>query len=741
MPEFSLRTVRVSLALMTFAGYLALATTDSFGPEIALAPLVVIASMRFFERLDGSSAAYRALSQVGTVVFIVIIVPLLVINLITGLTAIIVYIQVYLLLHRKGVKEYRYLFLMAFFLLVDAVAQSPDAAFGLVVPVFVLSAVWAFASVQIYAEIEANRGGNVADLLPAEFRRGFLPPEVAQWIAGSRRDTMNVAPVLSGVSLGCVTATLLFFVLTPRMDAGIFGRSNFTAPTQRTGLDNGVNLSRGGRIAADEAPVFMARFPNEPPGARPDFGQELYWRVTSYNRLIGAEWDRVDGDLTYIEWRGRYGQLDRQAPPRGRDIVQEIFLQDARNLPGIPALPGVFGFRPISTARLRLDGSESLTVQIIDSASSAASYQAISRVPQWTRDELVAARADYPDDFDGRILMARYTEQRLSERARALAEELTAGAGSVYEKAEAVGSYLRDSQNFFYTTTLEELSSSDPIEDFLFAQRRGHCELYASAMCMLLRSVGIPSRVVAGYREGDWSPGDSAYIVRQRHAHMWVEVFINPKLGWVMFDPSGVAEEDNTLWAAFQRVLGRYSMMAQYTYYRDIIGYNSGIQLGELVQISLGIIRFDVDTMRQVAPRIRALSTGLPAMVVVACIIVALVWGFVVMYRAASASRRTGSVLAYSPDQVRATRVYGRLRKRLVALGTATPSGGARAWIEAAKSDPSIDTDEVARIVRAYHDARFGGRPLDRQRYGALMQAVRGVKRQAPSPGPSLAEQ
>lgn len=743
MPEFSLRTVRISLAIMTLSGYLALATTETFGPEIAIVPLVLIASMRFFEGLDARSVMYRSISQSVTVVFTILVVPYLFFSLISGLTAIILYIQIFLFLHGKGVKEYRYLFLMAFFLLVDAAAQSPDSGFGLVVPIFVLSAVWAFASVQIYAETEANKHGNIADVIPAQYRRGFLPPEVSQWIRGERRDQMTVAPVLAGVSMGCVVVTLLFFLFTPRLDAGMFGRNNLLPQVQRSGLDEGVDLSAGGTIATDEAPVFLARFPEEPSGRPPRAEEDgLYWRVTSYNRLIGSEWDRIEGDFEFILWRGRAGRLERDAPSEGRDVLQEIFLQDTSGLPGIPALPGVYRLRPMSsTALFTLAQNDPLTVRIAESAGESISYRAVSRVPTWTDEELRATTGSYRTDLDSRIVMQKYTENRVSEETKVLAEGLTEGIGSPYEKARAIQAYLQNQRNFAYTTSLESLSTVDPIHDFLFVRKSGHCELFASAMCMMLRSVGVPARVASGFRDGDWSEADGGYIVRRRHAHLWVEAYVSPRIGWVIFDPSGEAELSDSIKARLDRIIGRYLLMARFVYYRDIIGYSSGIQLEDLVQFSLGLIQFDVDLMRNAIPPVRFFAGGLPGKLVIACIAVAITWGFVLMYRSASLRRRTANSISYSADQARATRLYGRLRKRVMALGTDVRGIGARELVRAVASNPVIDGAVVSRIVRAYNEARFGGRPMDKRSYDELVRALRQIKRDAPTRQPSLAEQ
>ncbi|MCC6153567.1 MAG: DUF3488 domain-containing protein [Candidatus Hydrogenedentes bacterium] len=735
MPSFSLRTVRISLAIMTLSGYLALATTAMFGPEITLIPLALISVMRMFERLDETSAYYQRISQIISLAFTIVIVPYLFTDLILGLTAVVIYIQIHLFLHKKGVKEYRYLFLMAFFLLVDAVAQSPDSAFGLVVPIFIISAVWAFASVQIYAEAEANKNGNIADLLPAEHRRGFLPPEVAQWVSGQRRDQMSVAPVLSAVSIGCVVATLLFFLFTPRLDAGIFGRNNTITNTATTGLDDRVNLAAGGNIAADEAPVFLARFPEMPQGEEPFPNQPLYWRVTSYNRLVGAEWDRVGDDFVYIDWRSRAGRIERadaagQASPAEATVVQEIFLQDTHNEPGIPALANLIKLFPSPTIRLRLDDRENQTFRVVESTSEGVTYRAESRIPFVPRERLVAASGNYARGFDGERLMDVFTDARISERARALATSLTDSFDSPYEKAEAIEAYLRDPSLYSYTTSLESLSSADPVDDFLFNTRRGHCELFASSMCMMLRSIGVPSRVASGYRDGDWSAQDGAYIVRKRHAHLWVEVYLN-SIGWYPFDPSGEAELDNSAWAVFMRMLGRYSLMARYVYYRDVIGYSSGLQLGNIVNFSIGLFRFDVDLMRSSLPTMKFFSSGLPAFLILLCIAIAIVWGFLMMYRSASLKRRAGPGLVFSDDQIRATRIYGQLKRRLLALGVNGHAASARELVDEVKNNPDIDAEMVTRIVRAYNDARFGGRPLKREAYRELAGALKSIKRDA----------
>src|SRR4029078_258906 len=118
---------------------------------------------------------------------------------------------------------------------------------------------------------------------------------------------------------------------------------------------------------------------------------------------------------------------------------------------------------------------------------------------------------------------------------RALAQQITSRAPRPYEKAEAIESYL--SSHFTYTLELPKTAPQDPIASFLFERRQGHCEYFASAMAVMLRTLGIPSRIVNGSAGGDDNDVSSQYVIRASEAHSWVEAYI-PDEGWMEFDPT-----------------------------------------------------------------------------------------------------------------------------------------------------------------------------------------------------------
>jgi len=538
------------------------------------------------------------------------------------------------------------------------------------------------------------------------------------------------------LSLGCVMVTLVFFMFTPRMEAGVFGRSNILNQPLRSGLDEGVNLSRGGTIAGDEETVFLARFPREATGKPPtDDTGGIYWRVTSYNKLVGDEWSRDPGELEFHEWRTRdRGVLERVTAGQGNRLVeQEIFLESTTDRVGVPAMPLLTKIIPPDGTRFLPDDWDPFTIRIGRSSSQSFSYQAISELLEFTEGELSSAPANYAEEFTRNRNLTVYTSHRLSGRSAALARNLTANLDSPYEKALAIEAYLQSTE-FLYTNTLEELPEDDPVDAFLFVRKAGHCELYASSMCMLVRSLGIPARVASGYKTTafDWSEDDGGYIVRKRNAHLWVEVYLIG-VGWRLFDPSGILEMDNSLLARLQRWFTRNVLNLKIMYYRDIVGFNSGIDLGNLISFSIGLVRFDVETMRSALPSLGMFAQGLPRAMLILALALAAFWGLFVMYRSAALRRRHAAIVQFTEDQIRATRMYSQLKRRLHALGVNGHTIGARELFSEVESNLPEQRETVLSLVQTYNDARFGGRPLNKEHYIRLVRDVRGIRKPRPA--------
>ncbi|WP_068852035.1 transglutaminase TgpA family protein [Planctopirus hydrillae] len=137
-------------------------------------------------------------------------------------------------------------------------------------------------------------------------------------------------------------------------------------------------------------------------------------------------------------------------------------------------------------------------------------------------------------------------ERILEEKTRQVGSKLTP-----VQQAVALESWLRDSGNFKYTLKQARVDLTvDPVIDFLINRKEGHCEYFNTALALMLRAAGIPSRLVSGFKGGDTNPLNGRFEVQQRHAHVWVEAFLtepNGKFFWGTFDATPVAERNTEL--------------------------------------------------------------------------------------------------------------------------------------------------------------------------------------------------
>jgi transglutaminase-like putative cysteine protease len=153
--------------------------------------------------------------------------------------------------------------------------------------------------------------------------------------------------------------------------------------------------------------------------------------------------------------------------------------------------------------------------------------------------------------------------------------------------ARALELHLRDSGEFGYTLRMEVKDSSiDPVLDFLVNRKEGHCEYFASALTLLLRSVDIPARLVNGFKGGDWNDIAKVLNVRQKHAHSWVEAYLGVFPGpdrvpnWLILDPTPGIERDKSVArvGGFKANFRQFTDLIRYIWVFYVVGYNSDRQ-------------------------------------------------------------------------------------------------------------------------------------------------------------------
>src|SRR5208337_3958429 len=166
----------------------------------------------------------------------------------------------------------------------------------------------------------------------------------------------------------------------------------------------------------------------------------------------------------------------------------------------------------------------------LDNQRSVTVYEADSDIARPSPVSLRSAGSSLPQ-FASAYLQLPPLDPRIPE----LAAQITGSASNNYDKAVAIEQYL----NTHYGYTLQLLRSpvGDPLANFLFDRKQGHCEYFASSMAVMLRTLSIPSRVVNGFRSDEFNDVTGNYVVRAKNAHSWVEAYF-PGYGWITFDPT-----------------------------------------------------------------------------------------------------------------------------------------------------------------------------------------------------------
>lgn len=168
-----------------------------------------------------------------------------------------------------------------------------------------------------------------------------------------------------------------------------------------------------------------------------------------------------------------------------------------------------------------------------EDAGASGSYEVTGLTSIADEAMLASAGADYPGWVTDRYLPMGET---VTPRTIELALEIAAEAGTPYEQAVAIESYLRT--NITYDERVDAPPEGADIVDYvLFEDRRGYCEYYSSAMTIMMRALGVPARTVVGYYPGDYDDARDGFLYRQENAHAWTEVFF-PGYGWIPFEPT-----------------------------------------------------------------------------------------------------------------------------------------------------------------------------------------------------------
>ena len=578
-------------------------------------------------------------------------------------------------------RDYLLLKLIAFMELLAACILSSNLNFFLFLALFLVLGVASFAS--------------------SEIRQSAQSEKVVVRGPAVRGLSARLGATSLLVSTGILLFTAGLFFVLPRTARAAFQHlvsTHYHVP----GFADTVMLGEIGEIKTNSTPVMHIRM--DEPGDWP-LMSSLRWRGAALGDFDGRRWFNVPGFEQTLH-PDRSGELRLMENRRRSRLVKHISY--SVHLKDIASNVLFFAGQP---EFLRIDAPLVLR-------SESGNYKFIYRDPGSVAYVVYGAYATAdgvheidPESFLPPGNQGAYLQlPEIDPRVTTLAHSITAGQPDNLSAARAIERYLRTS--YSYTLELPKSEVRDPLANFLFVRRRGHCEYFASAMAVMLRTVGIPSRVVTGFGPGVYNPVSQWQIIRASDAHSWVEAYL-PRFGWTTFDPTppDLNPPASGLWAR----IGFYIDAAD-TFWQDwVVNYNLDRQIllasrvgesGERLRLSW----FDSIGLAFSRWKTRAAGFGetYGAVLVGGAVLIIVLWRFgkdlrwwfQVRHRVVKVGRGE----ARASD---ATLLYARMLKLLKRRGIEKP-----AWLTPLEFARVIPQAELSLLVQdftdAYNELRFG---------------------------------
>jgi protein-glutamine gamma-glutamyltransferase len=575
----------------------------------------------------------------------------------------------------------------------------------------------------------------VATFVGMELRRGGRGATTTAIVHPAQEKRLARALTFAAISVAVgailIGGTLFFFF--PRFSAGYLGRTSMQ-PSLMSGFTDSVELGQIGEIKKNPAVVMRVKTGAPVPYSR------LRWRGIALTTFDGKRWSTPNHRQPVTLTPNLMGAINVADPEQNLkspsiELDYEALVQpmatDAVFVPSnaISLVGGFNGENPTAVNNVRRtyvfrDFTGSLFNPFRNYAP--VRYFGISRLPTIEPAKLRAASTDYPADIRDTYLQL----PRLDKRILPFTQSVIARATNPYDKAVTIETYLRT--RFTYTLDLTGNVDKDPLATFLFKTRAGHCEYFASAMAIMLRAIGIPSREVNGFLPGEYNDLGGDYIVRASDAHSWVEAYF-PGTGWVTFDPTPASNEQ----AGFFSRLGLYIDWMELNWNEWVINYDFAHQV-QMAQNMQRSTRNWTEAMRTwfTAQEVRGkqklkswldrsgeITFALPLALAILLVLLRYdVLRFAVRKIRFFLQLRRPSSGSANPQL--ASRLYAELLRALAKRGFARRESQTALEFAGAMSEPSL-APAVREFTQIYAQARFGGAACDTSRLRSLLAQIR----------------
>jgi len=585
-------------------------------------------------------------------------------------------------------RDYFFMAAIAFLELLAAAILSTNSNFFLFLALYLLFAMAAFTS--------------------AEIRRS-MQKRLTVARSGLRRFHPRLAALTAIITVGILGLTAgLFFMLPRTADAAL--RRLVSKRFYLPGFSNQFTLGEIGEIKTTSRPVMHVQFSDAQPT------RDLKWRGATLSDFNGRAWFEPTNDPRWIPAvaKGVFQLADDQLRRRlGRSVHYRI------SLSGIDSDVLFFAGKP------EIVYLKQLTIMARDDGSYRLGHPPAEGffydVYGWLGDTGA-------EDFLGTRERRQYLSlPRLDPRIAELAHSVVRRLDNDRDRAIAVAQYLR--RSYGYTLELPSHEVADPLAYFLFTRRKGHCEYFASAMAVMLRTLGIPSRIVTGFQNGIFNPLTELYVIRASDAHSWVEAWL-PGRGWTTFDPTppDPSHGPNALLVKLEL----YADAVETFWQEWVLSYDLGHQatLADRMEqasrrVSLRWLDrlFDMGDNWSLA-RSWLVHTGLWWLLALACGVVG-AWMAPKLWRVWRTRLGVWRLRRGQVNVADATLLYRRMLKLMKRRGYEKP-----AWFTPYEFACSLPPSEMGMLVvqftSAYNALRFGGQADAAVRLSALLEKLEG---------------
>ena len=504
---------------------------------------------------------------------------------------------------RRFAKDYLQLIGLSFILLLTGAIVQPGPVFAVCFLAYTVLTMWGLTVLHLSRQIEIQTHTGPEHLLPlaAPKRRwlGLRPPKpvpvpvlwpdlpahasMLEWRSRQLIGLRYLAAT-SVLSLVVLAGSALFFFLFPRLGVGFFFAQT-RPPKSVVGFSTDAQLGQFGALKTNAEVVARVTFPDHP--ERLQSGLRL--RGVAFDSYANNGWTRLKEEPWPLRWRdGRLvlPRIDPPDPATDRTWRAEIYLEplDSANRV-LFAPPQTWA---VELLDVRFDYLRGRKKSVLRTPAGDLSYLAPPETALHYAVEVIeplspAAEAKRLRNAQGPPppqLQTRYTElpADLDPRIAQLAQKLAAGAANPYDMALQLEAALR--VGWAYSLAGDQ-DAHKPLEDFLFGKKAGHCEYFASAMVLMLRSLAVPTRLVHGFSGGQYNPIGKYRMIRQADAHSWVEVYF-PRVGWRTFDPTPASGQEAPLDTGMLQQLRHLADGASLLWYQWVVEYDLDRQVDML---------------------------------------------------------------------------------------------------------------------------------------------------------------